>query len=125
MPGNDKGFLPCFHLHQDSAFPLDNFYENTAFINKVEAFLSAILTSANLAELGNKISARGGIQVIDPHGNRPDRELCQRLGWQKGKVYRIDYGDNPYRLLFGLDSQARRCYILALDALHTTRPTKR
>jgi hypothetical protein len=120
-----KGFLPCFSKHKDSHYSIDDFYANDAFVNKVETFVKAIVTSPSTQALAQQIHAKGGIQPIDPMGNKDDRELCQRLGWLQSKVYRVDYGNNTMRLLFGLDNSERRCHILALDANHATRPQKR
>lgn len=124
MSGND-GFLPCFSRHKDNHYPIADFYSNSTFVNKVECFVQAIVTSPTIQVLKDKIHPKGGIQIIDPLKNKDDRILCQKLGWQEGKVYRVDYGDNAIRLLFGLDSNERRCHILALDADHSTRPQKK
>lgn len=119
-----SGFLPCFSKHQDRKFEINDFYNNKAFINKVQEFSHAIIVSPTTQILEQNIHPKGGIQIVDPLKNSDDRKLCQDLGWQDSKVYRVDYGKNSYRLLFGLDNQERRCYILALDALHKTRPGK-
>lgn len=119
-----SGFLPCFSKHSDNKYTLDNFYGNHVFVNKLQEFAKAIIIAPTTQVLSELIHPKGGIQPIDPMGNVDDRKLCQSLGWQNGKVYRVDYGDNPYRLLFGLDNQERRCYILALDTNHNTRPGK-
>jgi hypothetical protein len=124
MSGSN-GFLPCFSRHKDGHFPITSFYANSIFVGKVEVFLTAIVTSPTTQVLRDKIHPKGGIQPIDPLGNKDDRALCQKLGWQDSKVYRVDYGDNSFRLLFGLDNTDRRCHILALDTNHDTRPQKR
>lgn len=124
MSGN-SGFLPCFSRHIDKHYPITDFYANSTFVNKVECFVRAIVTSPSTQVLKDKIHPKGGIQPIDPFGSKDDRILCQKLGWQESKVYRVDYGDNTIRLLFGLDNAERRCHILALDANHDTRPQKK
>lgn len=118
------GFLPCFSKHVDHKFGVDAFYGNHVFVGKVQEFMHAIVASPNINMLGQAIHAKGGIQSIDPNGNADDRLLCQSLSWQSGKVYRVDYGKNAYRLLFGLDTANKRCYILALDTNHQTRKGK-
>lgn len=120
-----RGFLPCFSKHVDHKFTIDIFYGNHVFVNKVQEFMHAIVVSPSTQALNELIHAKGGIQAIDPIGNSDDKALCQSLGWQSSKVYRVDYGDNAYRLLFGLDNQEKRCYILALDTTHQTRPSKK
>ena len=126
--GQDKtqlsGFLPCFSKHVDNKFTIDLFYSNQVFVGKVREFMHAIVASPNTQSLNELIHAKGGIQPIDPMGNSDDKKLCQELGWQGSKVYRVDYGNNPYRLLFGLDNVEKRCYILALDTTHQTRRGK-
>jgi hypothetical protein len=119
-----SGFLPCFSKHQDGKYTIDAFYDNHVFVNKMQEFAHAIIISPTTQILAQAIHAKGGIQPIDPIGNADDRKLCQSLGWQTSKVYRVDYRDNPYRLLFGLDNTEKRCYILALDTDHQTRPGK-
>jgi hypothetical protein len=118
------GFLPCFSRHQDGKYAIDIFYGNNVFVSKLQEFAHAIIVSPTTQILAEKIHAKGGIQPIDPIGNVDDRKLCQSLGWQSSKVYRVDYGDNPYRLLFGLENVEKRCYVLALDTNHATRPGK-
>lgn len=119
-----SGFLPCFSKHVDEKFELEVFYGNHVFVSKVQEFMHAIVISPSTQALNQLIHAKGGIQPIDPIGNPDDKALCQSLGWQSSKVYRVDYGDNPYRLLFGLNNQEKRCYILALDTTHQTRKGK-
>lgn len=118
-----QGYLPCFSRHNDKDYDLSDFYGNSAFVKKIEAFLVAILTSNNVRELGQSIG--GEVKAIDPRGNSSDKKLCRQLQWQHSKVYRVDYGKTPYRLCFGLDSESRRCYILALDSKHQTWGNKR
>lgn len=125
MSGHKNGFLPCFSKHIDKTFSLDDFYGNQAFIGKLKLFLSAIIDSPTINDLNNAIHPKGGIQHIDPNGNKDDKRLCQYLGWVESKVYRVDYGNCPYRLLFSLNMQDKRCYILALDTNHQTRNDKR
>lgn len=124
MTGSN-GFLPCFSRHRDGHYSVETFYANPAFVSKVESFLQAIITSPTTQILKDKIHPKGGIQPIDPFGNADDKALCQKLGWQESKVYRVDYGNNTYRLLFGLDNAQKRCHILALDTNHDTRPQKK
>lgn len=104
----------------DSQHSLSEFYANQVFVSKVSEFLQAILASSTLFELKDKIHPKSGIQHIDPRKNESDRSLCKSLGWMKGKIYRVDYGNTTIRLLFGLDSAEKRCHILALDANHRT-----
>lgn len=87
--------------------------------------MSEIVIAKGIQDLKEKIHPKGGIQIVDPAKNRDDKLLCQKLGWQSSKLYRVDYGDNAFRLLFGFDPIGRRCYILALDTNHVTRPGKR
>lgn len=120
-----NGFLPCFSRHQDNHFSIAEFYKNPTFVGKVEEFVKAIITSQGTQALKDKIHPKGGIQTIDPLRNSDDKALCLRLGWQESKIYRVDYGDNTFRILFGLDHAERRCHILALDTNHQTRPQKK
>ncbi len=119
-----SGFLPCFSKHVDDKFLVTNFYGNDVFVGKVQEFLHAIVVSPTTQALAQAIHPKGGIQPIDPQGSADDRKLCQSLNWQGSKVYRVDYGKNSYRLLFGLDNVEKRCHVLALDVNHLTRPGK-
>lgn len=120
-----RGYLPCFSKHNDKKYHLKEFYENSSFVSKVAEFLKVIVDCEDVMSLKNKIAAKGGIASIDPRGNKSDRKLCESLEWTGSKVYRVDYGDTPYRLCFGLDREKKRCYILALDAKHQTRGNKK
>lgn len=119
-----RGFLPCFSRHIDKSFPVEDFYANSVFVTKLQEFVAAIVDSPSIDILKGRIHPKGGIQQIDPSRNAKDRELCSRLNWTDGKIYRVDYGDNAYRLVFGLEVNKSRCYILALDSKHRTRGDK-
>lgn len=120
MSGNKNGYLPCFSKHRDKVFPLGAFYSNSAFVGKLKDFLQAIVNSSDIFALDAEIHPKGGIRKIRPDGEKDDRELCQKLRWVDGEIYRVDYGNVPYRLLFALDLSQKRCYILGLDASHQT-----
>lgn len=125
MSGKKGGFLPCFSKHRDKVYSPNAFYSNKAFVGKLKKFLEAIVDSPDTYALNDAIHPKGGIQKIDPHGNSDDKKLCQQLRWVESEVYRVDYGNTSYRLLFSLDTVNRRCYILALDTNHQTRSGRR
>jgi len=119
MPGKPTGYLPCFHNHDDKKYPIRNFYQNGAFVGKVEQFVSVIITCKDVTQLRERLG-RYEIQNFDPVGNEQDKQICRDHKWTDGKLYRLDYGDVAHRLIFGLDNKRRRCHILGLDSNHKT-----
>lgn len=113
------GFLPCFSLHKDKKYPVDEFFRNAAFVGKIETFLSSVLTCGNIIEIREKL---GGQTVVafDPEGDELDKRLCRQLGWTDGLLYRVDYGKTSYRLIFSIDPANRRVHLIALDSKHNT-----
>ena len=86
MPGNRRGYLPCFNRHVDKIFPIDDFYNEYVFVGKLKVFLFAITDSSNIIILNEKVHAKGGIQRIDPMGNSDDKRLYKQLSWAEGLV---------------------------------------
>lgn len=117
-----SGYLPCFSQHLDSRYPLDDFYRNKAFIAKVAHFLSVVVTAEGVHQLKN-LSAAKDIAKVKPD-SLSGKNIIQACRFAEGELYRADWGNCPYRLVFGLDTKDRRCYIFMLDAKHKTHSGK-
>ena len=112
------GYLPCFSRHLDSKYPLDNFYRNKVFLEKVQKFMSLIKVSIDLKELKNQGACKK-VTKITP-GDAESQQIIKFCNFDEGELYRAGWGNCPYRLIFGLDTKNRRCHIFMLDALHST-----
>ena len=114
-----KGYLPCFSKHQDKKYPIKEFYANRTFVNKIVNFLQVIVTLDDVYKLREHMSIKNSPSKIDST-NKQDQKVINSLGWEGSHIYKLDFGNVPYRLYFGLDTEQSRCYILGLDAKHKT-----
>ena len=112
------GYLPCFSRYKDSKYSLENFYRNGVFVSKVSCFMSKIILSNNIRELINQNACKS-IQKIQPNSAEGKR-IINECSFDEGDLYRAKWGSTPYRLIFGLDTSCRRCYIFMLDPTHST-----
>jgi hypothetical protein len=117
------GFLPCFSNYKFKHFPLENLYFNDAAIKKVKLLMSAFIDSNSTLALREHGIGKE-IKPIRPDGE--GKKLIMLFGCDY-PIYRIDYGDTPFRIIFGLDSSndKRFAYILAFDMTHRTLPQKK
>lgn len=112
-----QGFLPCFSEYRRVDFPVSSLYSQSSHVEKIKKLVSAFLDTPNPKDLCNSIG-RHDIQPI-----RPDSQEGKRLIKQFGladPLYRIDYGDTPFRVIFALRNLDRTALILAADTTHTT-----
>jgi hypothetical protein len=114
------GFLPCFSKYRFDSYPYEKLYNNNAAVNKVKLLMSAFIDSNSPSSLHTQIGKE--VQVIRPDSKKT-KELIKFFGFPYD-IYRIDYGDTPFRLIFGLenDNSKRLAYILAFDMTHKTLP---
>ena len=112
-----RGYLPCFSKHKDKLYPIEEFYANRTFVNKIANFLQVIVTLDDVYKLREHMSIKNSPSKIDST-NKQDREVIGRLGWGGNHIYKLDFGNVKYRLYFGLEQG--RCYILGLDTNHKT-----
>ena len=50
-----------------------------------------------------------------------DKPFLTKCAFAEGKVYYAAYGKNPYRIIFGIDTNQRIAYFFALDSHHSVR----
>lgn len=56
---------------------------------------------------------------ITPDQGNESRRIIKICNFEQD-LYRADWGNCPYRMVFGLDNTNKRCYVLILDANHDT-----
>jgi len=54
---------------------------------------------------------------------RDDKKFFKLIDFPTGQIYYVAFGNNPYRIVFAIDSNLRRAYFLALDPKHEIRKT--
>lgn len=117
------GFLPCFSQYRHSEFPLDDFYKNKTFVNKISVILHEILTCVNpVAELLTRTGCKTIMQITPDSAE--GKRIINMCAWSNGKLYRLDFGKNKMRVIIGLEDngEKRLCYFFGLDAEHKTFP---
>jgi len=112
-----QGFLPCFSRYKHSYFPIVNIYQKASYVTKVKTLISALIDSPSILSLKQNGIGKD-IQTIRPTSAESKRLIS--LFEFDYDIYRIDYGDNPFRIIFGLSNIKREAYILAIDTTHST-----
>ncbi|MBU0578839.1 hypothetical protein KKE34_03495 [Patescibacteria group bacterium] len=111
-----RGFLPCFSKYRHQDFPIDNLYTKNGHISKLKHLLSCLIDSKSPLEIKQSLGRE--IQVIRPT-DKESKRLISLFGLTC-QLYRIDYGNTPFRILFGLSNQNREAYVVAIDTNHST-----
>lgn len=115
MP-NNIGFLPCFSCYRHKCYPIGDFYQTPSYITKVKNLLSALVDSVSPRELKQQIG-----QIIKPvRPNSKEEKRIISLCSTTDQLYRIDYGNNPFRIVFSLSNRERLAYIHIIDVTHNT-----
>ena len=116
-----RGFLPCFSAYLTKKYPFSDFYANDVYIGKVKILLSAFVDSTTPLELKEKLGGKM-VTPIRPGDSESERILknCQSVH----PLYRIDYGDNPFRIVFGLSNLEGLAYVYIIDTTHDTYSNK-
>jgi len=119
------GFLPCFSKYDFRHYPIENLYCNNTAVSKVKQLVSALIDSNGPEVLSKQGIGKGGIKVIRPT-SKEAIELIKSFEFPYN-IYRIDYGDTPFRIIFGLynGNGKRIAYIFAFDMVHKTLPQKK
>ena len=115
------GFLPCFSMYNYAHFPCENLYCNTTAVSKVKQLMSAFIDSCNPRQLHFDAGiGKGGITPIRPDSKEGKKWI--ELFSVPFPIYRIDYGDTKFKVLFGFStSEGKRiAYVLAFDMNHET-----
>ncbi len=111
------GFLPCFSRYNHKEYPIKGCYSRQAYIEKVKVLVSAFLSSTDPFSLKKAIGQE--IQVLRPV-NSESKKIIKMCNSSDCGIYRIDYGNNPFRIVFGLSNTSRNAYIFLIDVTHNT-----
>ena len=115
------GYLPCFSMYNYAHFPCEKLYCNVSAVNKVKQLMSAFVDNCDPRQLHLDAGiGKGGIEPI-----RPDTKEGKKwigLFSVPFQIYRIDYGDTKFKVLFGFSTSdgKRMAYVLAFDMKHET-----
>jgi hypothetical protein len=114
-----EGFLPCFSHYVFDKYPVSGLFQNSVYMDRLRALLSCALDAQNPCRL----SADHGIgKAIKPirSGDAESDRIIREIDYPY-QMYRIDYGDNPFRIVFGFTSTPHRVlHVLAIDVGHST-----
>lgn len=111
-----RGFLPCFSRYLHRHFPLEDFYQKPSHVTKVKVLLSALVDSQSPFDLKRKIGQE--VQTIRP--NSKEGKSLIKLCSSEYPIHRIDYGNNPFRIVFCFSNANRMAYIYIIDPKHKT-----
>ncbi len=93
-------------------------YAESNSVEKVKRLLSALIDTENPVDLSRKNGVGKEIQPIRPDSSEGNR-LIKQCGFEYN-LYRIDYGNTPFRIIFGLSNVDRLAYIFGIDTTHQT-----
>lgn len=113
-----RGFMPCFSMYRESDFPIINVYCDNPTIDKVKKLINALIDSENPFTITRDYGIGKEIQPIRPDSGEGKRLI--KLFSFHNQIYRIDYGNVPFRVIFGISNTDRMAYILAFDTKHDT-----
>jgi len=117
------GYLPCFSAYDFRHFPYEKLYDNSSAVAKVQQLLAAFVNSYDPPRQLHRDNGigKGGITPIRPGDSKEATELIRLLGYPF-QIYRIDYGDTKFRVVFGLSTADNRriAHVLAFDTDHKT-----
>lgn len=115
-----KGFLPDFSKYLFKDYPIDNAFNCSQLINKLKRLVSELITTQNPA---HDLPTNGCCKKLEKMipSDKKERAFIQKCNFDDGQIYYAAYGDNPYRIVFGIDSNRRIAYFFALDTTHSIR----
>lgn len=111
-----NGFFPCFSDYNEKQYPKENVYKQNGNLEKLKRLVSSVLECCSTQEIKQAVGH-------DVTPIRPDSQEGKRLMKQFSvpyPIYRIDYGNTPFRIVFGLFQADRTVRILAIDTNHST-----
>jgi hypothetical protein len=111
-----NGYFACFARYRNRIAPLVEIYEKPSYVRRVKTLLSEIIECRDPLELKQKIGAHE-IKPIRPN-SREDYKVIAAIGDPQNTPYKIDYGDNPFRIYFSLSSADDLAYIYIIDTKH-------
>jgi hypothetical protein len=80
--------------------------------------MSALIDSNSPLSLKEKGIGKD-IQTIRPNSGE-GRRIIALCHFEFTNLYRIDYGNTPFRIVFGLSNEDRMAYIFMFDTSHET-----
>ena len=120
MKPSPRGFLPSFSRYLFKDYPIAEAYTNSALIEKLRRLLFELPVTINPAfELRQKQCCKK-LEKFTP-SDRLERAFIAKCDFPEGQIYYAAYGDCPYRIVFGIDSNERIAYFFALDKNHSVR----
>ena len=114
----EVGFLPCFSKYRHKEYPIKDFYQKAAYVERVKNLVSAFITSTDPFALKQALGNHD-IQTVRPNSSEGKR-IINICASPECEIHRIDYGNNPFRIIFGLSKNDRNAYIFAVDTKHKT-----
>ncbi len=113
-----RGFLPDFSKYLERHYPVEAAYTVSALIDKLGKLLQALVTTQNPAQ---DLQNNGLCKKLEKMSPSKDKTFFGKIDFPQGPIYYAAFGDNPYRIVFGIDSNTRRAYFLALITDHSVR----
>jgi len=113
------GFLPCFtdYLYRD--YPVDRLYVKSANLKKFKDLLVALVESPDILTLKAKTGQE--IKAIRPDDDSRSYKIIIAQCKYPRQLYRIDYGNTPFRIVFGLESEPfLKAPVFIVDTNHET-----
>lgn len=117
-----KGFLPCFSEYKFKKYPIDDIYLKTSDIRRVKYLVSALIDSKSTQDIKENIGGHD-IKPIRPD-SQEGKWLIKLCGFGFS-IFRIDYKNCKFRVIFGLSNKEGLAYIFAFDTKHSTFGGKR
>lgn len=114
----EVGFLPCFSKYRHKEYPVKDFYQKSSYVEKAKVLVSAFITSTDPFTLKQALGNHD-IQTVRPNSSEGKR-IINMCASPECEIHRIDYGNNPFRIIFGLSKNDRNAYIFAVDTKHKT-----
>lgn len=113
----ERGFLPDFSKYLHKHYPIERAYQNRILIGKLADLVSALFTTKNPAQDLQPAFCKK-LETLSP---KQDKDFFKKCDFTEGKIYYAAYGNNPYRIVFGIDTNQRIAYFFALDTDHSIR----
>lgn len=110
------GFFPSFAAYKHKECPLDEIYETPGHITRVKTLLSEIIECSSPLEIKQKIGGHD-IMTIRPTSAEAKRVL-KIVSDPDATLHKIDYGNNKFRIYFGLSTSDRMAKIYMIDTRH-------
>jgi len=114
-----QGFVPCFSYYCFNRYPILGLYSNQVYVEKLRQLLRCALVVVNPTQLCKQFGVGKEIQPIRPTDHQSKR-IIRDAGGYPYQMYRIDYGDMPFRIVFGIQPNPRIIHIIMIDTKHKT-----